>query len=151
VRFVLAGDGELRRPLEEQAARLGLGCERLLFVGWRDDVPELLRFFDLFVCSSIEEGLNGSVIQALALRKPVVVTAAGGMPEVVTEGRHGLVVPPANPAELAGAVAALLKDRPRAETMAEAGSRHVRRRFTIEQMVEGTLATYRRVLEEPGE
>ena len=145
-RFVLVGDGELRGDLEREAAGLGLAPGALTFAGWRRDVPELLRFFDLFVSSSVEEGLGTSVLQALASRTPVVVTDAGGLPEVVEHGESGLVVRRGDPGALAGGIVALLNDAGRRATMAAAGYRRVADRFTPAKMVEATVAVYRDVL-----
>jgi glycosyltransferase involved in cell wall biosynthesis len=123
-----------------------LGADKLVFAGWRDDVPELLCLFDLFVSSSIEEGLGTSVMQALASGTPAVVTDAGGLPEVVDDGGTGLVVPAGDAAALAGAVVRLLNDGGLRATMCDAACRTARARFAPERMVEGTLAVYREVL-----
>jgi len=145
-RFVLVGDGNLRAALEAQAERLGLGPDRLVLTGWRDDVPDLLPMFDLFVSSSVEEGLGTSVLQAMVAGRPVVVTDAGGLPETVTDGQTGRVVRAGDALELAKAITAMLTDRPGAERMAEAGRRAVRERFTPDKMIEGTIAAYRQAL-----
>jgi len=147
-RFVLVGDGELRQELEHRAAALGLGRETLVFTGWRDDVPELLKSFDVLVSSSIEEGLGTSVLQALATKKPVVVTDAGGLPEIVADGENGLVVPAGEPRLLADGIVRLLNDASLCVRMADAGYQTVRQRFTPARMVEGTIAVYREVLGE---
>jgi glycosyltransferase involved in cell wall biosynthesis len=145
-RFVLVGEGDLRAELQAQAARLQLGSDRLIFAGWRDDVPRLLTLFDLFVSSSVQEGLGTSVLQALAMKRPVVVTDAGGLPEIVSDGETGRVVPAGDATALAGAMTAMLNDRVAAKGMADTGHRMVLERFTPEQMVEGTIAAYRQVL-----
>jgi len=145
-RFVLVGDGELRTELEKRAATLALADGALTFAGWRNDVPELLRLLDLFVSSSVEEGLGTSVMQAMLSGTPVVVTDAGGLPEVVDDGENGLVVPKADPAALADAMIRLLSGAETGARMADAGQRTIAERFTPDRMVEGTLAVYREVL-----
>jgi len=145
-RFVLVGDGELRAPLERHAARLGLGRDVLIFAGWRGDVPELLRLFDVFVSSSVREGLGTAVLQALAAGRGVVVTDAGGLPEIVRDGESGLVVPAGRPDALARGIVRALNAPDLRARMAKAGCRAVKERFTPDRMVEGTLAVYREVL-----
>ena len=145
-RFVLVGDGELREDLERRAAALGLGPDRLTFAGWRGDVPEWLSLFDVFVSSSVMEGLGTSVLEALAMKKPVVVTDAGGLPEIVEDGENGLVVPAGDPRALADGITRVLNDDGLRARMAQAGYRMVSERFTPARMVEGTIAVYREVL-----
>lgn len=146
-RFVLVGDGELRAELEQQAARLGLGPAALTLLGWRDDVPELLRFFDVFVSSSIAEGLGTAAIQALASGTPAVVTDAGGLPEVIDDGETGLVAEAGGARSLADAIVRLLRDAGLRARMASLGPERARDRFSPGQMLDGTLAVYREVLE----
>jgi len=146
VRFVLVGDGALRADLERQAAEAGVGADALTFAGWRTDVPDWLALFDVFVSSSVLEGLGTSVMQAMAMETPVVVTTAGGLPEIVDDGQNGLLVPPADAAALADGIIQLLNDAGLRARMATAGRRSVAERFTPDRMVEGTLAVYGDVL-----
>ena len=136
--FVVAGDGELRDELE----RLAEGA-RVRFLGPRDDVPELLASFDVFAFPSLFEGLCLAVIEAQAAGVPVAATPVGGIRETVVDGETGLVVPTGDPPALAAAIRRLLEDRPAAEAMAAEAKRRVRDRFSIERMVEATLALYR--------
>ena len=149
-RFVLVGDGELRDELERRIASLDLPAGVLTLTGWRDDVPELLPCFDLFVSSSVEEGLGTTVMQAMAVGTAVVVTDAGGLPEVVGSGKAGLVVPADDAAALAGGIVRALNDPDLRARMARAGRDRAVERFTPEGMIEGTLAVYREVLERHG-
>ncbi len=143
-RIVIVGEGELLESLRAQAAALGV-AGRVLFPGFRTDVPALLRCFDLFCFPSVQEGLGTSVLDALAMARPVVATTAGGIPEMIESGVHGLLVPPADPAALAGALLELLADPGRARAMGEAGRARVEAEFSCEQMVARTLAEYERV------
>ncbi len=149
-RFLLVGDGESRAGLEQQAARLGLGPDSLRFVGWREDVPELLRFFDLFVSSSVAEGLGTAVVEALAAGTPAVVTDAGGLPEIVDHGETGLVVRAGDPRPLTEALVRALRDAELRARIVQLGPERVRERFSPDSMVDGTLAVYRQVLESKG-
>jgi glycosyltransferase involved in cell wall biosynthesis len=146
-RLVLVGDGELRGALEAQARELDVG-PAVTFTGFRPDVPQWLDLFDVFVMSSHLEGLCTSVLDALAMRKPVVVTDAGGLPEVVRHEEHGLVVPAKDPEALAQAVLRLLRDRGLGRRLAEAGRRRVEAEFSADAMVEGTLRVYDEVMRE---
>jgi glycosyltransferase involved in cell wall biosynthesis len=106
--FVLAGDGPRRPYLEAQAAALGLGPERVRFLGFRDDVDALLAASDLVVQPSREDALPTTLIQALAAGVPAVATNVGGIPEIVTE-EVAQLVPPGD----VEALAASLDDAPR--------------------------------------
>ena len=144
-RFFICGDGELWDDLHAQRERLGIeGC--VTFTGFRRDVPSLLAFFDLFAMSSHLEGLNTSILDALAMRKPVVATDAGGIPEIIRNEDTGLLVPAKDPARLADAIVALIEDREKARRLAENGRRWVEEEFTCDCMVEGTLRVYEEAL-----
>jgi glycosyltransferase involved in cell wall biosynthesis len=146
-RLFILGDGELRGPLESQVRELGLGAA-VTFTGFRTDVPQWLAFFDVFVMSSHLEGLCTSVLDALAMRRPVVASAAGGLPEIIIHERTGLLVPPKEPAPLADAIVRVLHDRELGRRLAEAGRRRVEEHFSAESMVEGTIAVYDGVMHE---
>ncbi len=118
--LVIAGDGEERGWLEAQSAGLGLG-PRVRFLGWRDDPEAVIAALDVFVLPSLNEGLGKMLVTAMALGVPAVASRVGGVPDVIEDGRQGLLVPPADPAALAAAVVALLEDRPRAAAMGDAG------------------------------
>ncbi len=143
--LVLLGSGELERDLRRQAEGLGLDGG-VTFAGFRPDAARYLPAMDLFVLSSVEEGLGTSILDAQAARVPVVVTRAGGSPEAVDEGTTGLVVPCGDPVALAGGVLELLHDPARRARMGAAGRRWVEERFSADRMVEETLAVYREVL-----
>jgi glycosyltransferase involved in cell wall biosynthesis len=146
-RLIVVGDGELRGALEAQVGELDLG-HAVTFTGFRTDVPQWLDLFDLFVMSSHLEGLCTSVLDALAMRTPVVVTHAGGLPEIVEHETHGLVVPAKDPPALAEGIVRLLRDRQLARRLAEAGRRRVEAKFSADSMVDGTLRVYHEVMRE---
>jgi glycosyltransferase involved in cell wall biosynthesis len=118
--FMMVGDGPLRPEVEALAQELGL-AERLILTGLRQDVPELLAAFDVFVLSSLWEGLPRVLPQAMATGLPVVATAIDGSAEVIEHGVNGLLTPPGDPPALAQAVLQLLQDRSLAQRMGEAG------------------------------
>jgi glycosyltransferase involved in cell wall biosynthesis len=133
VEFVVIGDGPLRGEIASQAARLGL-APHLHLLGELSPVAPLVRGFDVFVISSIIEGMPNALLEALALERPVVATRVGGIPEIVTHGESGLLVPPANPAALADAIIRLLDDPRLAAACGAAGRRTVETRYSLEAM-----------------
>ena len=143
-RFVIAGEGELRAALERQIRERHLE-KHVFLAGFRPDILSVHRAFDIFVMSSITEGLGTSLLDAMACGKPVVATTAGGIPEVVADGETGLLVAPRDDAALAAAIVRLLRDGPLRASMGQAGERRVRERFSSERMVQDTLEVYRRV------
>jgi glycosyltransferase involved in cell wall biosynthesis len=143
--FVLAGDGPDRGALEEQARALGVD-NRVLFLGHREDIPDLLAASDVFVLPSLYEGLPLSILEAMAAGRPVIASAIGGNDEVIENGENGLLVPQADPEALAGALRALLSDPALARRLAEAGRSRVRRELAAETMVERVMQVYDEVL-----
>jgi glycosyltransferase involved in cell wall biosynthesis len=143
-RFVVVGEGELRDRLQAQAAELGLG-DRAVFTGFRDDLDRLIPAFDVFCLSSHQEGLGTSVLDAMCFGRPVVGTAAGGIPEAVDDGVTGRVVPPRHPDALAAALVAVLQDARARRVMGEAGRKRFAETFTVDRMVESTLGVYQEI------
>jgi glycosyltransferase involved in cell wall biosynthesis len=143
-RFVIAGEGELRPQLERQIKERHLE-KHVFLAGFRPDILPVHKAFDLFVMSSITEGLGTSLLDAMACGKPIVATTAGGMPEVVADGETGVLVPPRDDEALAAAIVRLLKDEPRRAAMGAAGERRVREHFSADRMVQDTLDLYKRV------
>lgn len=146
--LVILGEGELRPSLEKQIKDLGLE-KQVILAGFREDVLSLMRSADLFVMSSVTEGLGSAVLDAMALEMAVVGTYAGGIPEAVRDGETGLLVPPGDAAALAAAIVRLLQDAPLRAAMGAAGLALVTQHFGVDRLVEGTLAAYRRALGKP--
>ena len=119
-RLVVIGTGPREQELRRLAHELGIG-DSVRFLGMRDDVPELLPGLDTFVLSSLHEGLSIALVEALAAGIPIVATRVGGIPELVIHGQYGLLVPPADPGALAGAMAWLARDPEVRTRLAEAG------------------------------
>jgi L-malate glycosyltransferase len=147
-RFIILGEGELREQLERQVREYQLE-KHVLLPGFRTDVLGCLKGFDLFVMSSVTEGLGTSLLDAMACSKAIVATQAGGMPEVVDEGRTGFLVAPRDHHAMAQAIIRLLIEEPLRRQMGEAGFARVRERFTVERMVVETAAVYERVAGTP--
>lgn len=147
-RCVILGEGELREPLERQVRDYHLE-KHVLLAGFRTDVLGCMKAFDLFVMSSVTEGLGTSVLDAMACGRAVVATRAGGIPEMVEDGVNGLLVPVRDHAAMADAIVRLLKDAPLRKRLGEAGLARVRARFTVERMVAETVSVYARAAGRP--
>ncbi len=144
-RFVILGEGPLRAALERQIADHHLG-KHVILAGFRSDALAMHRAFDLFVLSSVTEGLGTSLLDAMASAKAVVATRTGGIPEVVVNEETGMLVEPRDSRALAAAIVRLLKDRPLSERLGQAGLSRVRARFSAGRMVDQILQTYRRMV-----
>jgi len=140
-RFLIVGEGSCYSHLRDQVKRLGLS-ESVIFTGQRDDVPELVTALDVVVLSSVREAQGLSLLEAMALAKPVVATRVGGIPEVVQHGESGLLVPPADSAALAGAILELLDDPARSALMGRRGQELVKEKFPLGQMISQIEAIY---------
>jgi L-malate glycosyltransferase len=145
--FLIVGDGENRGELESRAAALGLR-NRIIFTGFRTDVPELLREASIVVLPSLSEGLSNSLLEASAMGVPVIAANVGGNPEVVEDGVTGILVAPRNSDELAGAMLRLLESPERARQMGGAGRSRVSDRFGVERAVTEVQQLYQRLLAE---
>jgi glycosyltransferase involved in cell wall biosynthesis len=140
-RFVILGEGELRAALEKQIKDLGLE-RHVVLGGFRSDAVALMKSFDIFAMSSVTEGLGSVILEAMACRRAVVASRAGGIPEAVVGGETGLLVPPADDSALAAGIVKLLKDAPLRERLGAAGRARVDAEFSVAKMVEDTLRVY---------
>ena len=144
-RFVILGEGPLRSELEREVKMLHLE-KHVALPGFRDDVLSCIKGFDLFVMSSETEGLGTSLLDAMAAGKATIGTDVGGIPEAIEDRETGMIVPPNDPASLARAIVGLLKDEPLRRRLGQAGLARARRLFSVEQMVEGTMKAYERLV-----
>jgi glycosyltransferase involved in cell wall biosynthesis len=139
--LALGGSGPLESELHELAAALEVSSA-VRWLGHVDDMPRLLAALDVYVSPSITEAFGMGLLEAGAAGVPVVATNVGGVPEVVLDGRTGLLVPPGDSAALAGAIAMVLRDRALGERLGSAGRERVVTEFTVERMLQGTLGVY---------
>jgi len=147
-RLLLVGDdpfGDGRQRAEAWAAERSLGDD-CVFCGIRRDVPRLMAASDVFVMSSLWEGLGLVFLESMSMGLPVLGSRVSAIPEVVTEGETGVLVPPGDPAALAAGMELLLRDRELLERLQGAGPGMVRERFSLDRMVEETLAIYEELL-----
>jgi len=141
--LAIVGEGSEADALRAQAASLGgHASERIVFTGRRDDVSALTADLSVAALPSLREAQGISILEAMARRRPVVASAVGGIPEVITDGVDGLLVPPADPAALAAAIGSLLADPSLSERIGEAGYRTVAERFSIDAQVKRTEVVY---------
>jgi glycosyltransferase involved in cell wall biosynthesis len=141
VRCLLAGDGICREEIAEAIEARGLKSDFKL-AGSREDIPDLLHAADVFVLSSLKEGLPVSLIEAMAAGKAVVATRVGGIPDAIDDGKNGMLVPSDDPGALAGAIEKLLRNGDLRVSLGKAASKTVDQRFNIGQLAEQTVATY---------
>jgi glycosyltransferase involved in cell wall biosynthesis len=130
VGFLLFGDGVLREQLAERIAALGLR-DNFVLAGFRDDLDRFVPFFDVLALPSFTEGLPNVVLEAMAASVPVVATAVGGTPELLDEGVSGYLVPPGNPAALAGRLLDTIASDGQRRAMGLRGRQRVTRDFTF--------------------
>ena len=145
LRLLLAGDGPLRGAIENKIAELGLGAA-VLMVGNSREVAREFQLADMVALASRTEGFSNSLVQAMALERPVVACRVGGNPEAVAEGETGLLVPPDDPAALAEALARLAQDDDLRRRMGQAGGERARRLFTRRAMIDKAQALILRVI-----
>ncbi len=134
--------GEELRALTDE---LGI-ADHVIWAGFRDDVPDLLRLVDLLVLASTDEPFGRVVIEGMAAGLPVVATASGGVPEIVVEGETGLLVPPEQPEPMAHAIAEVLDDPSLAEQMGEAGRKRAVERFDVRRVARQVEEIYGYIL-----
>lgn len=143
--FVIAGDGELRVELEARVRELGL-ADRFRLLGWRDDVPRILRALDVFVLTSRWEGLPRSVVQAMAAGVPVIATAVDGTRDVVVDAVTGFAIAPGDVETGARRVLELLAEPSLGERMAAQAASNVAE-FDVDAMVRAQERLYRDALD----
>jgi glycosyltransferase involved in cell wall biosynthesis len=139
--LLIVGEGSQRETLEAQAAALAIEAS-VTFTGRRDDVPAVTAALDVAVLPSYREAQGLSILEAMALSRPVVASAVGGIPEMIEDGRTGILVPPHDAAALSAAIIRQLRDHPYADTIARAGRDLVHDRFCVELMVRAIETIY---------
>jgi len=140
-KFLLIGRGELEEKLKKEAQKLGI-ASHIKFLGFRNDVKELLKIMDVFVLCSLSEGLPLSLIEAMASKVPVVCTNVGGIPEVIEDGINGFLVPVANSIILAEKIIYLLKDKTLSNNFTFYGYHKIKQRFSLQFMLDKYAEIY---------
>lgn len=144
VRLLLVGEGPERGRLERAAAEAGI-ASRTELLGHREDVADLLVGLDVFVLPSVSEGMSNTLLEAMAAGVPVVASDVGGNPEIVEDGRSGLLFPSRDEAALAARLARLLDDPSARDELGRAGRERVAREFSMGAMIDRYEALYERI------
>ena len=144
-RAILAGDGPCRAKLRSLARELGI-VDAVIFAGFVEDVEAVYRALDLFVFPSSAEPLGSSLLTAMAHGLPVLAVASGGVPEIIENGRNGILVDSPDAAKVAASACQMLGDRDAAACMAQAARETVERRFSAQLLAENTLQQYQTIL-----
>jgi len=144
--FVIAGEGPEKPRLQSLARELGVE-DKVTFTGYVSRAAAVMNVFDVFVMPSLSEGLGLAMLEAMVLRKPVVATRTGGIPEVIEDGSNGLLAAVGDPASLAECVVRLLQDSDLARRVSGEGRRTVETRFSASEMARKTAALYAALLD----
>jgi glycosyltransferase involved in cell wall biosynthesis len=139
--LLIVGEGSQREALERQVQELRI-AHRVVFTGRRDDVPAVTAALDCAVLPSYREAQGLTILEAMALSRPVVASNVGGIPEMIDDGVSGLLVPPHDATALAAAISRVLLDHPLADTLARKGHDVVHERFCVELMVRAVETIY---------
>lgn len=141
LRFLLVGDGVLRPQIERLILKLKLQ-NKVILTGWRTDIPRILSSFDIFVLTSLWEGLPISVLEAMASSKPVIVTETGGVQEAIFDGENGYLVKRRDLTSMVNKLTALLDNQSLRESMGRDAQESLVGKFTIEDMIRQTKGLY---------
>lgn len=144
--LILVGDGPERSTLEQLATRLGISST-VLFVGHQQDVLPYLRAADVFVLPSSAEGMSNSLLEAMAVGLPPVVSRIGGNVDLVQENRTGLLIEPDRPATLTAALVRLLKDPSLRQRLGAAARQYVKTKYSLQSVVDRYESLYAEVLQ----
>lgn len=145
--FALVGDGPERGKLETYVKEMNLE-KRLVFLGYREDIQEILSGCDLFVLPSLYEGLPLAILEAMAAGKPVIASDINGTDEIINDGKTGILVPPADPNAIAEAIRRVLSDPSLARNLAASGKERAYSEFSSKKMVEGVTRVYEDIIRE---
>ena len=142
--LVYVGKGDLENDLKEKASQMGVS-DNVKFLGWRNDVHEIMQVFDVFVLPSLNEGMGRVIVEAMAAGKPVVASNTGGIPDLVKNNENGLLFPPGDEKILAQSIINILEDPGKAESMGQKG-RLYSQDFSMEAMINKIEKLYSQLL-----
>jgi len=132
--LVYVGKGDLETELRAEVRKTGVS-DRVMFLGWRNDIPEIMQLLDVFVLPSLNEGMGRVLVEAMAAGKPIVASRAGGIPDLVRHGRNGFLVEAGNVDDLSAAIKKLLSNKEMREEMGKVG-RTMSRNYDAQTMIE---------------
>jgi glycosyltransferase involved in cell wall biosynthesis len=140
IQLIYVGKGDLEEKVKEEAYRAGVS-DMVKFLGWRDDIPEIMQILDIFVLPSLNEGMGRVLVEAMASGKPIVASNVGGIPDLVKHGHNGFLVGPGNVNGLSLAIKELIEDEQLRLKMGAKG-KSMAPHFRVEKMVEKIDALY---------
>ncbi|MCM8764175.1 MAG: glycosyltransferase [Candidatus Omnitrophica bacterium] len=146
IKFLIAGEGHFESNLVEMVKEYGIK-DNVIFLGYRNDIPQLISESDVVVLPSLWEGMPNILLEAMAMKKPVIATDVGGSSEIVKNGQTGLIVRPGSAADLAEKIMLLFSDKMLAEKIAENGYELARMDFGISSMVSSYETLYQHLLQ----
>lgn len=144
-KFILVGDGILRKKIEKLVDRLNLN-NNVILAGWRRDIPRVLSSIDVFVLTSLWEGLPVSVLEAIKASRPVVATNTGGIAEVIEDGKTGFLIQPKDMFAMRDKLALVLRDKDLRIELAQAAKANLGPNFSFEHMAADTQGIYENLL-----
>jgi glycosyltransferase involved in cell wall biosynthesis len=145
--FVFVGEGLIRNELEALAKQLKVR-EKIIFTGLREDVPEILKVFDIFCLASLYEGMARVILEAQAAGIPVIATKVGGIPDIVIENKTAILVKAKDPGSLAEAIIKLAEDASLRASMYQSAKEFVGFKFSAEKMVSDIIKVYEQLQKE---
>ena len=141
LQLVLVGEGPLRSELEKKYS-----SPNIHFLGWREDIPQILAASDMLVLPSLKEAFGLVILEAMASRVPVIATRAGGVPDLIESGKTGYLVPSANSDKIESAILNLLHNSDQKKDVVETAYQTVGSHFTAQKMAESTAQVYQKIL-----
>jgi len=144
-RLLLVGDGSQKEKLQEQCRALGL-LDLVKFTGFQKDPASFIEIMDVFVLASLNEGMGRVILEAMVYGKPIIATKVGGVPELVHEGKNGLLVPPQNADALSAAMIKLVEHQELREEMSKQSKTIVGAQFDLDKMVKDIEGLYNQLL-----
>jgi len=144
--LILVGRGSEESRLRQHAHKLAIPADRIIFTGFRKDVDNILNALDIYVQPSLSEGFPVAVLEALSLDLPVIATSVGGVPEVITDDKIGILVPPGSSGDICEALKTISRNFGAYTQCAKKAGAYVREKFSVSQMTNEYLALYRKLL-----
>ncbi|MCK5535134.1 glycosyltransferase family 4 protein, partial [bacterium] len=140
-KFLIVGDGSLMKTLKLEVGNLKLE-DRVIFTGTRSDIPDMLNLMDVFVLPSLKEGIPMALLEAMAAKKPVIASKVGGVPKVIEDSYTGLLMESGDVKKLADSIVELLKDKKKANFLAQNGYEKIKNEFSSKKMAEKYIKIY---------
>lgn len=141
LKLCIIGDGPYKNVILEESKKLGIK-EKVIFLGMREDIPELLKIIDLYVQTSIYEGISNTLLEAIASKVPVIATNVGGTPDIIIDNQTGLLIPPKEPYKIKEAVLKLYNNYELRNKFVEAGFKKIEEEFSINSMIKNYEKLY---------